>query len=199
MLSRNLIYGQKSEGSQMKINYFLEKSPGKTCVALGYFDGVHLGHQAVIKKTVEKSLLTQTIPTVFTFSQNPKSIIKNVAIKNISTQTQKEKLLCDIGIKLLYCADFSKIMNLSPSEFVEKILVEILQAKYVFCGFNFRFGKNASANAYDLIEICKKYYIGTFVIKPFKINGTVLSSSQIREYILNGETEKADILLGKNK
>ena len=86
----------------MKINYFLEKSPGKTCVALGYFDGVHLGHQAVIKKTVEKSLLTQTIPTVFTFSQNPKSIIKDVAIKNISMQTQKEKLLCDIGIKLLY-------------------------------------------------------------------------------------------------
>ena len=90
-------------------------------------------------------------------------------------------------------------MNLSPSEFVEKILVEILQAKYVFCGFIFRFGKNASANADDLIEICKKYYIGTFVIKPFKINGTVVSSSQIREYILNGEAEKADILLGKNK
>lgn len=188
---------QNFEDSQMKIKYSLEKSPGETCVALGYFDGVHLGHQAVIKKAVEKSLLTHTIPTVFTFSQNPKSIIKNVTIKNISTPAQKEKLLCDIGIKLLYCVNFPKIMNLSPTEFVEKILVEILQARHVFCGFNFRFGKNATANATDLIEICKKYDIETFVIKPVKIQGTVVSSSQIRECILNGETEKADILLGK--
>lgn len=188
---------QKFEDSQMKIKYSLEKSPGATCVALGYFDGVHLGHQVVIKKTVEKSLLTHTIPTVFTFSQNPKSIIKNVAIKNISTPAQKEKLLCDIGTKLLYCVDFPKIMNFSPTEFVEKILVEMLQAKYVFCGFNFRFGKNAAANADDLIEICKKYGIETFVVKPVKIQGTIVSSSQIRECILNSETEKADMLLGK--
>lgn len=183
----------------MKINYFLEKSPEKTCVALGYFDGVHLGHQAVIKKAIEKSQLTHTIPTVFTFSRNPKSIIKNVEVKNILTQIQKEKLLCDIGIKLLYCVDFSKIKDLSPAEFVEKILFSTLQAKYVFCGFNFRFGKNAAANADDLIEICKKYDIETFVVKPVKFNGITVSSSQIREYIFNGETEKANILLGKNK
>ena len=93
----------------MKINYFLEKSLDKTCVALGYFDGIHLGHQAVINTTVKKAQLTHTIPTIFTFSQNPKSIIRNAEIKNISTQVQKEKLLCDIGIKLLYCVNFSEI------------------------------------------------------------------------------------------
>lgn len=183
----------------MKINYFLEKASDKTCVALGYFDGIHLGHQAVINATVKKAQLTHTIPTVFTFSQNPKSIIKNAKIKNILTQTQKEKLLCDIGIKLLYCTDFFKIKNLSPTEFIEKILVNTLQAKYVFCGFNFRFGKNAAANAVNLIEICKKYDIETSVIDPVKINGIAVSSSQIRKYIFNGETEKANILLKKNK
>ena len=181
----------------MKINYFLEKSLDETCVALGYFDGIHLGHQAVINTTVKKAQLTHTIPTIFTFSQNPKSIIRNAEIKNISTQVQKEKLLCDIGIKLLYCVNFSEIKDLPPIEFVEKILVNTLQAKYVFCGFNFHFGKSASANADNLIEICKKYGIEASVIEPVKINGTIVSSSQIRECILKGEIKKVNILLGK--
>lgn len=180
----------------MEINYSLKKSSGQTCVALGYFDGLHLGHQKVIKKTVEKALLTKTLATVFTFRQNPKIIIKNIKIKNILTQQEKEKILSNLGIDLLYCVDFLKIMNLSPTEFVEKILVNKLQAKYVFCGFNFHFGKNALADSYELFNICKKYDIKVYIINPVKFEGTVISSSQIRDLIKSGNNKKVDELLG---
>ena len=181
----------------MKIKSFLEKSPGKTCVALGFFDGVHRGHQAVIKNAVEKAKLTHAIPTAFTFLQNPKSIVNNTAVRNITTFEQKEKLLNALGIELLYCVDFLKIKDLSSTEFVEKILVENLQAKYVFCGFNFRFGKNASANSEKLAKICKNFDIETIIVEPVKFKETIVSSSQIRELILRGDTEKANLLLGK--
>lgn len=180
----------------MEIKYKLEKSSCKTCVALGFFDGVHLGHQAVIKSAIEKAKLTHTVPAVFTFLQNPKSVAKGVPIKNITTREQKEKLLCDIGVQLLYCVDFLEIMNLSPAEFVEQILINIMQSKYVFCGFNFRFGKNAVAGADELVEICKKFGIKVYVTNPVKSDGVTISSSQIRELIISGDTERANILLG---
>lgn len=182
----------------MKTIYTLSEPSGKTCVALGFFDGIHLGHQAVIKNTVKKAKLTGTIPTVFTFSQNPKDIIENKSIKNIITQHQKEKILYDLGIELLYCIKFEEIMNLSPVEFIEHILFNTLQAKYVFCGFNFHFGKNASADSNALANICKKYNIETHVIEAVKINGDTISSSKIRNSIINGDFKTASEMIGYN-
>lgn len=180
----------------MKIKYFLEKSHNDTCVALGFFDGVHLGHQVVLKNTVEKARDTQTIPTVFTFSQNPKAITKNISIPNITTLEKKETLLRSLGIELLYCIDFAKVINLSPIEFIQNILVNTLKAKYVFCGFNFKFGQNASADANNLTELCKNYGIEVYIISPIKFQGTIVSSSQIRELISLGNHSKANTLLG---
>lgn len=182
----------------MKINSFLEKSAQKTCVALGFFDGVHLGHQVVIKKTVETALTTNTIPTVFTFAQNPKIWTQNSSIKSILTVNQKETLLRNLGITLLYRVNFLEIMNLSPSEFVQKILSDTLQASYVFCGFNFRFGKNAAANSEKLAEICQKYNIKTFVVPPVKINKDIVSSTQIRKMLACENLEKVTEMLGRN-
>lgn len=181
----------------MEIKYKLEKSSCKTCVALGFFDGVHLGHQAVIKSAIEKAKLTHMVPTVFTFLQNPKSLTKNMQVNSITTAEQKEKLLCNIGVQLLYCVDFLEIMNFSPTEFVEQILINTMQSKYVFCGFNFRFGKNAIADADELVEICKKFGIKVHVTNPVKFDGRTVSSSQIRELIASGNTDKADCLLGQ--
>ncbi len=181
----------------MKINYSFTKSNENTCVALGFFDGIHLGHQAIIANTIKKANLTNTIPTVFTFSKRPKNIINNIYNNNLTTQKQKEELLNNMGIKLLYCIDFLKIMDLSPENFVKIILKDILNAKYVFCGFNYHFGKNAIAGYKELTDICKKYSIKVFVIEPFIIEKNAVSSSTIRNLIKQGNIKSANQLLGR--
>lgn len=180
----------------MKINYILSESKEHTCVALGFFDGIHLGHHAVISNTIKKACLTDTIPTVLTFSKHPKNIIKNTKIKNIITQNQKENLLCNMGISLLYCIDFSEVMNLSPNEFIKRILIHTLHAKYVFCGFNYRFGKGASAGYMELTSICKNCGIEVYTIDPVSIENTIVSSTNIRNLIEIGDIKTANKMLG---
>lgn len=182
----------------MEVKYKLEQAPRKTCIALGFFDGVHLGHQEVIKNTVQKARQTSIIPTVLTFLQNPKSIVKNIEIKRIITQTQKENLLKKLGIELLYAVNFLEIKELTPEAFVEQILVDMLQAKYIFCGFNFRFGKGATATAKDLKSLCQKHAVNAQIIPPICIDNEPVSSTRIRSLIAEGNVKLADTLLGKN-
>ncbi len=181
----------------MDVKYKLEKAPRKTCIALGFFDGVHLGHQEVIKNMVQKARQTNTISTVFTFLQNPKCIVKNIKIKRIVTQAQKENLLEGLGIELLYAVDFLEIKELTPEAFVEQILVDMLQAQYIFCGFNFRFGKNASAGSMDLINMCKKHNVNVQVVPPVSIGNEPISSTRIRHLITEGNCDEAEVLLGR--
>jgi riboflavin kinase/FMN adenylyltransferase len=180
-----------------KSNFFFGKIFRKNLCSFVFFDGVHLGHQAVIQKTVEKATATNYIPTVFTFSQNPKSIIQKGSIKDITTLDEKKKLFHDLGVNLLYCVDFTQIMELNSSEFVEKFLAETLQARCAFCGFNFRFGKNAAASSDDLMKICKDFGIEVYVIPQVRAAGLTVSSSQIRNLMAFEDYEKVSALLGR--
>ncbi len=180
----------------MKTNYILNESKEHTCVALGFFDGIHLGHQAVISTAIKKAQLTNTFSTVFTFSEHPKNIIKNTKIKNIITPQQKENLLCSMGVSLLYCIDFFEVMNLSPEEFVKRILIDVLHAKYICCGFNYRFGKGACADYIDLANICERYGIKVHAIEPVSTENTIISSSNIRKLIESGNIKSANKMLG---
>ncbi len=170
---------------------------GETAVALGFFDGLHLGHKKVIKKALSfknKGL----VPAVFTFSQNPKSIISNKNIMQIMDISEKENTLEKMGVKLLYLVDFSAIRNLSPEEFVEEILLKKLNAKIVVCGFNYHFGYGGTAGAEDLKKICKKYEIKTYIIKPVLYKKEIVSSTKIRNALINNDLQKANDMLGVN-
>ena len=107
-----------------------------TAVSLGFFDGIHKGHQKIIKKAVDNK---NAVSTVFTFNQNPLQNLKGTAPARIITNEQKINLLNEIGVELLLSVDFKKVKNLTAEEFVKKVLVEKLNAKYVYCGFNFTF------------------------------------------------------------
>lgn len=180
----------------MKVyNNITNETPPETAVALGFFDGLHLGHKKVIKKTIyfkNKGL----IPAVFTFSQNPKSVLSDSDIMQITNLDEKERYLEKMGVELFYAVDFLKIKDLSPEEFVKEILFKKLNAKVAVCGFNYHFGRGAAAGAEDLKKICKKYGIKTYIIKPVLYKKEIISSTKIRNALINNDLQTANDMLG---
>lgn len=166
----------------MNIHTELIESENPSAVALGYFDGIHKGHQKVISKAVSLKKFGLK-PTVFTFSKNPKAILSNTAENRIMNTQEKESAIEKLGIEELYIVDFKKIMNLNPKEFVKDILYKKLNAYSVICGFNYHFGKGGYSNAEDLRKICKHYNIKTYIIKPVLYKSKPISSTRIRQAI----------------
>lgn len=180
----------------MKIyNNLSETNPHETAVALGYFDGLHLGHQKVINKTV--SLKSKGLyPTLLTFLQNPKSVISNKEPLQIMSIEEKKEHLQIMGINELYFLNFLEIRNLEPEEFVQKILFEKLNAKATVCGFNYHFGRGGTASAEDLKIISKKYGIKTYIIKPVLYKKEIISSTKIRDALIKKDFKKVNKMLG---
>ncbi|MBR3971680.1 MAG: bifunctional riboflavin kinase/FAD synthetase [Ruminococcus sp.] len=162
-----------------------------TAVALGRFDGVHPAHKAVISAAASNSLGLEG--AVFTFSDNPNKSTSFV----LSTQEEKYELIKECGIKHLVSADFDSVRNLSAEEFVDKILCNCLNAKAVFCGYNYRFGKGACADVNTLSTLCKDRGIILTVIDEITLDNSVISSTAIRKLLSQGEIKKASLLLGR--
>ncbi|MBR0423394.1 MAG: FAD synthetase family protein [Clostridia bacterium] len=166
-------------------------------MALGYFDGIHIGHKKVILETVKLKSQNLT-PTVFTFNKNPKMIISKIPENNIFTKKEKEEKLKSLGIEILYIVNFLKIKNFSPEKFVKKILYEKLNTKVAICGFNYHFGRGGTADAEDLKNICADFGIDVKIIKPVLYNKTPVSSTRIRNAIKENNILEINQMLGKN-
>jgi riboflavin kinase / FMN adenylyltransferase len=179
----------------MKIYTTLEKHTEPTAVALGYFDGLHIGHKKVIETTVELKNHGM-VPTVFTFLHSPKAVLAGIPEQSIITLNEKKELLKRMGVEALYVVDFSKICKLSPDEFVRDILVEKLNAKTAVCGFNYHFGYGGCADAEDLKALCLKYGIKAKVIKPVLYQREPISSTRIKEALESKDISNAKNMLG---
>lgn len=180
----------------MKIYTSLQKQNLPLCVALGYFDGVHKGHRKVISKTLKYKSLG-LVPSVFTFSGNPRTTLLGIPENRITDNTTKQNILENIGIKILYMIDFKTVCNLSAEEFVRDVLKDTLNAKYVVCGFNYHFGKNGTADANILKKLCSNYGIKTKIIRPVLYKRRPISSTRIREAIINNDENNANKMLNK--
>lgn len=174
----------------------MDCSSKETSVALGCFDGLHLGHKEVIMQAIKMSY-SSLCPTVFTFSNTPKVKLKGKNPSNLLTFEDKIEILNIWGIKQICQVDFSDVMNFSPEEFVCTILKQNLKAKKVFCGFNYHFGKNGKGDAETLIKLCKVNDIEAYITDPVKIDNVNISSTLIKEYIGNGDVKKAKDMLGR--
>lgn len=173
---------------------FKEMKKNKNIVILGNFDGVHAGHQIILKKALNRAKEKKLKTVVYTFSEYP----KNQQTK-ITTSSEKAYLLNEIGIDYLYLENFEKVRNYSPEEFIEKIIINILNACEVYCGFNFTFGKEKSGNVDILEKLLREKNIKLNIQKPvLDINGEIISSTRIRNYIKKGNFEKSRELLGHN-
>lgn len=167
-------------------------------IALGVFDGVHLGHQKLIKLTSDQAKKNDGISIVVTFDPHPDKIINpenNVFL--LTTLEERVDLIRDLEIDVLLIMRFNKTMSkMSPEDFISKILVHNLEVKELFVGFNYKFGFQGNGNADVLTKYGRFYCFKTNVLKPILINHTVVSSTIIKDYIKLGDIEKAKELLG---
>ncbi len=182
----------------MQVYNNLEKiNAEQTCVALGYFDGVHIGHQSVIKKAVQAAASAKSgnaSAAVFTFFQSESDNVKG---ERIFSKDEKFKRIFALGVSHCLCPAFSSFAHFTKQQFVEEVLFNCLSAKQVFCGENFTFGKNKSGNVEDLKQLCKQWDIEVHVKKLFLYKGDAVSSTRIKNLLSNGDMELVNKLLGK--
>lgn len=171
-----------------------------TAVALGNFDGVHLGHQELIGKTVECAKERGLKSAVFTFSNHPKDLLPNAKkVKSILYRKEKEEIIQSLGVDYLVNIPFTKdIMVMDPVSFIEEILLNKLNMKAAFCGFNYSFGKMAAGNPRVLENIGIDRGFTVYEMSPYKIQGNVVSSSLIRTLIASGQVERCKTYMGRN-
>lgn len=166
-------------------------------IALGVFDGVHLGHQKLIKLTVDKARKNDGISIVATFDPHPDKIINpesNVFL--LTTLEERISLIKDSDVDVFLIIKFNKMMSkMSPKDFISEILVDNLKIKELFVGFNYKFGFQGKGNTDILKEYGKFYKFKTNILEPITANNTIISSTRIKDYIKSGEIEKAKKLL----
>lgn len=169
-------------------------------IALGVFDGVHLGHQKLIKLTVDKAKKNDGISIVVTFDPHPDKIINPESdIFFLTTLEERINLIKDLDVDIFLIIKFdNKMSKMLPEDFLSKILADGLQTKELFVGFNYKFGFQGKGNVDFLREYGKLYKLKTNILKPMVINNTIISSTIIKNYIKLGEIGKAKKLLGHN-
>lgn len=168
-------------------------------VALGTFDGVHLGHRAVISAAVEKAGEDGLVSAVFTFSGLPKNAFlpPNRRVFPLCSQDEKAALLEKLGVDILIAPDFTSELAAMPADsFVKSVLFGRLNAKHIVCGSDHRFGRGGEGNAALLEKLCRENGAGLTVIPPVTVNGRRVSSTDIRLLLDRGRISDARELLG---
>jgi riboflavin kinase/FMN adenylyltransferase len=178
----------------------LRRSFRNPVVTLGNFDGVHLGHQDIFKRVKEEAPKIQGEGVVITFEPHPLKVVAPEKFLPLLTPFRKKMMLIQkSGIETVLCIEFSLAFSeISPSEFVQSILVEKLKVKKVIIGYNYHFGKGQRGDAQTLKDAGKAFDFEVEIVEPLKVGQTIVSSSKIRDLIQRGEIEGASILLGRD-
>ena len=167
----------------------------KTAVALGMFDGVHIGHRAVFERA-ESFDEHGAEAAVFTFDSESLSDKHGKSYRYVVPNSLKLDMIRQAGIKNICCADFSELRNYEAEEFVKVVLAGRMNAVKVVCGPDFRFGRGAAGNVDSLRKYGAKYGFEVSTVDPVVVDGNVVSSSRIRELLSEGDVKKANALLG---
>ncbi len=167
-------------------------------VALGTFDGVHLGHLAVIRRAVEEARIRGLRSVAATFDPHPRAVLApGNEPKLLTTLDVREELLLGCGMDEMRVIRFDReLSRKSPWGFVRDVLVGALHAAVVVVGDNFRFGYKAAGNFEDLRR-CMKETGGEALAVPTYASGEAISSTRIRDLLLDGEAREAAMLLGR--
>lgn len=172
------------------------KSNENLAIALGFFDGVHLGHKAVINAAVDYAKKNNIKSAVVTFRQSPYVALNNVKPNYIITLEEKIKAIKKLGVDYLYLSDFTEDLAKQTASDYLKNLVDDLHPKMIATGFNHYFGYNKSGGV-DYLRLMQQEYGYEFKeINPIKLNEDVISSTAIRKALSNGDITKANSMLG---
>ncbi|MCC5909847.1 MAG: bifunctional riboflavin kinase/FAD synthetase [Clostridiaceae bacterium] len=168
-------------------------------LALGNFDGIHIGHQKLIMSLLTKGKDRNLESCVYTFMNHTIPVLKNrEPIKYITNIDTKIKVFKTLGVDRLFLDTFNReIMSLSPKEFVEEILINTFNCKLAVVGFDYRFGYKAQGDVELLKNLAITYGFEVEVIDPVTFEEEKVSSSSIRNYLKNGDIEKVNNLMGR--
>lgn len=169
-----------------------------SAVAIGNFDGVHLGHQALLQSVVHAASERGLVPSVVTFEPHPREVLGADPLPRISTLLDKIEAILATGIERIYIMPFSRRMAaLSASEFVEDILVDGLDTRWLMVGEDFRFGNDRTGDVESLHAFGAEHHFEVFA-SPLVFHGTSkVSSTRIREELAKGDLYEAYLMLGR--
>lgn len=165
-----------------------------TAVALGYFDGVHLGHRRILRAAVDWAAANRAVPAAFTFTFG---VRRTKTAQDLLTVSERRRRLLALGLQDICCPAFDTISGLSPAQFVQQILDARLGARAVFCGENFRFGAGAAGDVALLRQLCEVRGIEVHVFPLLEVDGQPVSSTRIRGLLAAGDLAQVTALLGE--
>jgi riboflavin kinase/FMN adenylyltransferase len=174
-------------------------APEPTAVALGFFDGIHIGHARVIDTMRRAAKAKHLVPTVFTFDESPIALIQpGSAPAKLISEKGKVDLLASYGVDTLYSIPFTRdIMSMSAESYVEDLIIARLGAKLIVSGADHRFGKHATGDASLLRHVAQLHGVDVRVVDTVSVDGRAVSSTAIRRLIEGGDVATAASMLGR--
>lgn len=166
-----------------------------TAIALGYFDGVHMGHRAVLGAAVNDAAEHGLLPAAFTFALAVDGGFKG---KRILASEEKRRRIASLGMHFYLRPTFEQFCGLTPEQFVTDVLRDAYGAKSVFCGEDFTFGKNRAGNVALLKKLCAKEGIRVVVVSMAQYKDARISSTRIRRHLESGDMENVNAMLGED-
>ncbi|MBR5947321.1 MAG: bifunctional riboflavin kinase/FAD synthetase [Clostridia bacterium] len=168
----------------------------KTVLALGMFDGMHIGHKKLIDTAVLLAAKYGHEPAVFTFANHPQKLF-GAKVARLCSNEERLAIMQKLGAKRIEQVEFTReLSSLSPEKFMD-MLIEKMQPHTLVAGFNYTFGKNKSGNTDLLTKLAIKNGIGAAVIPPVNFANKPVSSTRIRELIEKGDVQNAQLMLGR--
>ncbi|MDH5717683.1 MAG: bifunctional riboflavin kinase/FAD synthetase [Spirochaetia bacterium] len=166
-------------------------------LTMGDFDGLHAGHRNLIEKTIEESEKINIPSVILTYDPSPKKILQKLRFDTqIYTREEKTILLQDFFLRAAVFLPFNQEIALMPADkFLNEIILTSLKTKYLIIGYDHHFGKNREGNFQFLTKAAKENFFSVKKVEPVYIGDTLVSSSEIRRLLNEGNIEKANILL----
>ena len=171
----------------------------ETAVTFGVFDGIHLGHQAVIKTLLKRAAHGNLMSVLVGFYPHPLAFLAPERCPPILTPLSKRvEILQQFGIDEIVMLSFdAQIASMSPESFVERVLLEKCRARHVVVGYACQFGKDRAGNAERLVALSQAYPFNVSIVPPTEVDGASVHSTRIREALAQGDLERSSQLLGR--
>jgi len=173
---------------------------GPVSLAIGVFDGLHLGHQEVIRAAQEHAAQHHGQAVVMSFDPHPLSVLRpELTPKRLCGERQRERLLMDMGVSGMLLCPFTREVAETPAEvFVSSLVQSCRPLGCISVGYTWSFGKNRSGNIHALMDLGQQHDFAVYGVPPIRVNGEVVSSTSIRDAVTVGDLSKASALLGRN-